>query len=142
MHTSVSRQKASKPLENEAAAVAELRSGRYIWLHDTMRKRTTGGSRRAKPGSEGLPSTLPIYRALFEINQAFETVLERMGALREARQVRERQMQPFADMVREARAALNSHLTGLLETTETDLAGQLFRRRQAEAEESQPSQRK
>ncbi|MBV8091802.1 MAG: hypothetical protein JO110_00945 [Acetobacteraceae bacterium] len=101
---------------------------------DSMAKRTTRRSTPAQQRSPARPSTLPVYGALWEINQAFEVALTTLMALVQDKQVSGRQMQPFQDMVREARAALNSHLTSLLETRETNLAGQLFRRRQAHTE--------
>ena len=74
-----------------------------------------------------------VYERLWRINQAFEEArrcLRELGGQRGAT-FAEVQVRPYEELVAEAQAAINSFLTGILETRETQLAGQLFRRRQS-----------
>ena len=73
-----------------------------------------------------------MYAALYQINQTFKDALIGLAAVVNARQVAARQLRPFEEMVHEVRAAVNSFLTSILETRETELAGQLQRRHRQE----------
>ena len=70
-----------------------------------------------------------MYRALFELNHNFEQISHTLQRLIASQQLSARQLRPYTTMVQETRAALSSHLTGILETRETELAGLWQRRR-------------
>ena len=89
-----------------------------------------GSGRRVPPGGA---LSAEVYERLWRINQAFA---EARGCLRELGGQRwvtlaQLEVRPYEELVAEAQAAINSFLTGVLETRETALAGQLFRRRQS-----------
>ena len=71
------------------------------------------------------------YEDLRQINQGFQRVLNSLHRLRQRPGFKRAQVAEFREWVREARAATNSYVTGVLETEETEAAGRLYRRRRA-----------
>ena len=95
--------------------------------------------RRVQPVSS---VTAEVYERLWRLNQGFAEVrrcLRELGAEQFGTFSR-RQMRPYEEWVEELQAAINSHLLGELESSATERAGRLFRRRQARetAEEQGP----
>lgn len=81
---------------------------------------------------------LKIYSYLRDVNGGFHQVLRGLARLKKHGDFHCRELQRFADLSKETRAAVNSYIVGELERIETADAGRRFRRRrqQEQREES------
>ena len=81
---------------------------------------------------------LPVYKHLFEINAGFDQVIRGLAAFRKNDAFLARELDRFSELAKEARAATNSYLIGVMEHAETDEAGRRFgkRREREQREES------
>ena len=79
---------------------------------------------------------LEIYRHLLDINAGFDQVIRGLAALRKHDAFLARELDPYIAFAKEARAATNSYLIGIIERAETDDAGRRFgKRRERELRE-------
>ncbi len=87
-------------------------------------------------GADGVK--LPIYKHLLEVNAGFDQVIRALAVLRKHEAFHRRELDHYIALSKEARAATNSYLTGVLERNETDEAGRRFgkRRTREQQEES------
>jgi hypothetical protein len=74
---------------------------------------------------------LSIYEQLLAVNAGFEQVRRALAALAQRRGFERGEIARFGGMADEARAAIASYLTGVIEAAETEEAGRLFSRRLA-----------
>ena len=84
--------------------------------------------------------TLDVYQHLLLINSAFDQVVRSLVALRKHRRFHGAELNRFRRQSNETRASVNSYLTAIIESAETE-AGRRFRRRIAQeklAEEGGP----
>jgi hypothetical protein len=72
---------------------------------------------------------LEIYEHLLAINAGFDQVIRGLAALRELDSFHGRELDHYTALAKEARAATNSYLTGVLERAETNEAGRRFGKR-------------
>jgi hypothetical protein len=72
---------------------------------------------------------LPVYQHLFDVNAGFDQVIRSLDALAQHDAFHRREIERFRALSKEARAATNSYLAGVLERAETDEAGRRFARR-------------
>jgi hypothetical protein len=70
-----------------------------------------------------------VYQQLFRMNRGFDAVLRALSVLRDHDGFHASELRRFRNLTREARASMNSYLTAVLESQETDEAGRLFRKR-------------
>jgi hypothetical protein len=75
---------------------------------------------------------LDVYEHLLNINAAFDQVARSIAALRKHRQFHAGELNRFRQQSHETRASVNSYLTSIIESAETDEAGRRFRRRIAQ----------
>jgi len=122
--------------------VAEL--PRQEFHHGIERRKTRQGSgdRRAGCGTvrrRAQSMKLPVYKHLLDINAGFDQVIHALAALRKNDAFLARELDRFGALAKEARAATNSYLIGVIEQAETDEAGRRFgkRRDREQKEESQ-----
>jgi hypothetical protein len=73
-----------------------------------------------------------VYWELARLNLGFDLVLQSLRALRQYRAFPEQELDRYSALSKEARAATNSFLSGVLEASETAEAGQRYRRRRAQ----------
>jgi hypothetical protein len=73
-----------------------------------------------------------VYQHLPLINSAFDQVVQSLVALRKHRQFHGAELNRFRRQSDETRASVNSYLTAIIESAETDEAGRRFRRRIAQ----------
>jgi hypothetical protein len=79
---------------------------------------------------------LPVYKHLLDINAGFDQVVRALAALRKNDAFLARELDRFSALAKEARAATNSYLIGVMEQAETDEAGRRFgKRRERELRE-------
>ena len=74
---------------------------------------------------------LAIYEHLFELNRGFEQVLRALESLSRIGKVDKTELHRLGAWSEESRASINSYLTSIIEQTETETAGRLYRRRLA-----------
>jgi hypothetical protein len=72
---------------------------------------------------------LPVYKHLFDVNAGFDQVIRSLDALAKYDIFQRRELERFRALSKEARAATNSYIAGVLERAETDEAGRRFGRR-------------
>ena len=72
---------------------------------------------------------LQVYKHLLAVNAGFDQVIRGLAALRKHESFRRRELDHYSVLSKEARAATNSYLTGVLERNETDEAGRRFGKR-------------
>lgn len=85
---------------------------------------------------------LAVYRHLFAVNTGFDQVIRALAALRKHESFHRRELGHYIALSKEARAATNSYLTGVLERIETEEAGRRFgKRRTREQQEESGSQK-
>ena len=72
---------------------------------------------------------LKIYNHLRDVNAGFGQVLLGIAGLRKHSAFQDRELDRYAELSKEARAAFNSYIAGVVEKIETDEAGRRFRRR-------------
>jgi len=72
---------------------------------------------------------LPVYKHLLDINAGFDQVIRGLAALRKLDSFYGQELDHYTALAKEARAATNSYLTGVLERAETAEAGRRFGRR-------------
>jgi hypothetical protein len=72
---------------------------------------------------------LPVYRHLLDLNVGFDQVIRALAALQKHGPFHRRELDHYSAVAKEARAATNSYLTGVLERIETDEAGRRFGKR-------------
>ena len=70
-----------------------------------------------------------VYKLLLNINANFHGVNAALGALRKCKAFDRTEIDRLAELSHEARAAINSYLTGIIETVETAEAGRRFGKR-------------
>ena len=70
-----------------------------------------------------------IYRRLHRLNRAFDVILRQLSKVRKDHVFDASELRRLRDRSEETRASMNSYLTSALETSETDRAGKLYRRR-------------
>jgi uncharacterized membrane protein YgaE (UPF0421/DUF939 family) len=80
---------------------------------------------------------LQIYKHLLAVNVGFDQVIRSLAALRKHDSFHRRELDHFSALSKEARAATNSYLTGVLEQIETDEAGRRFGRRRAREQQEE-----
>lgn len=81
---------------------------------------------------------LAVYRHLLEVNTGFDQVIRALATLRKHGPFHRRELDHYSAVAKEARAATNSYLAGVLERIETDEAGRRFgKRRKRELREEQ-----
>jgi hypothetical protein len=73
-----------------------------------------------------------VYQHLLLINSAFDQVVRSLVALRKHRRFHGAELNRFRRQSDETRASVNSYLTAIIESAETDEAGRRFRRRIAQ----------
>jgi hypothetical protein len=79
---------------------------------------------------------LEVYKHMLGVNAGFDRVIRNLVALRKHDSFRRRELDRFTALSKEARAATNSYLTGVVEQVETDEAGRRsVRRREQEQRE-------
>ena len=83
------------------------------------------------PGSKPHRLTLQVYEQLFGMNAGFDQVQRALAALKENRWFDRDEMECCRALSAEAQAVINSYLANVIETAESEQAGQLFRRRRA-----------
>jgi hypothetical protein len=69
---------------------------------------------------------LKVYEHLRVVNAGFDQVLQGLAGLRKHDSFHRRELDRFSALSKEARAATNSYIAGVLERTETDEAGRRF----------------
>jgi hypothetical protein len=74
---------------------------------------------------------LDVYLELVRLNMGFDLVIRSLEALRKHRRFHRQELDRFSSLSKEARAATNSYLSGILEAAESAEAGQRFRQRLA-----------
>jgi hypothetical protein len=72
---------------------------------------------------------LKVYEHLLVVNAGFDQVLRGLAGLRNHRSFHGTELDRFKALSKEARAATNSYVAGVLEQNETDEAGRRFGRR-------------
>jgi len=104
--------------------------------HDDIEPRSTRqdpGDRRAGHrivvGRRAQGVKLPVYKHLLDINAGFDQVIRGLAALRKLDSFYGQELDHYTALAKEARAATNSYLTGVLERAETAEAGRRFGRR-------------
>ena len=79
---------------------------------------------------------LSVYKHLLDINAGFEQAIRGLAALRKDDAFQAPELDRFSALAKEARAATNSYLIGVMEHAETDEAGRRFgKRREREQRE-------
>ena len=74
--------------------------------------------------ARGVP--VAVYQHLLDINAGFEQVKKALEALAVSRAFERTEIERFSAFAAEARAALLSYVTGVIETAETTEAGRLW----------------
>jgi hypothetical protein len=104
-------------------------------------------SRSARQGSGDRPTgtavcgraqdvKLSVYKHLLDVNAGFDQVVRGLAALRKSDAFLAKELDRFSILTKEARAATNSYLIGVMEKAETDEAGRRFgKRREREQRE-------
>jgi hypothetical protein len=69
---------------------------------------------------------LKVYQQLLGVNAGFDQVIRGLAALRKHDSFHGRELDRFRALSKEARAATNSYIAGVLERVETDDAGRRF----------------
>ena len=88
------------------------------------------------PGGKAQRVKLPVYKHLLDINAGFDQIIRGLAAMRKHDVFRARELDHYGALVKEARAATNSYLIGVIESTETGEAGRRFgKRREREQRE-------
>ena len=72
---------------------------------------------------------LPVYEHLLAVNAGFEQVRRALAALGQREGFKRGEIVRFGAMAEEARAAIASYPTNVIEMAETEKAGRLFNRR-------------
>jgi len=72
---------------------------------------------------------LSVYKHLLGVNAGFDQVIRGLAALRKNDAFLEKEVDRFIALTKEARAATNSYLIGVLEREETREAGRRFVKR-------------
>lgn len=72
---------------------------------------------------------LPVYKHLLDLNAGFSQVVRALAALRKRDAFLAKELNHYAALAKEARAATNSYILGVLERIETDEAGRRFGKR-------------
>jgi hypothetical protein len=72
---------------------------------------------------------LPVYKRLLEVNAGFDQVIRGLAALRKNDAFLAKEIDRFSELAKEARAATNSYLIGVIEHSETKEAGRRFGKR-------------
>ena len=80
---------------------------------------------------------LDVYQHLLHINIAFDKVVRSLVALRKHRRFHGAELNRFRRQSDETRASVNSYLTAIIESAETDEAGRRFRRRIAQEKQDE-----
>ena len=75
--------------------------------------------------------TLEVYEQLLQINAGFEQVSRALHGIGRNRLFDRQELERYRALAAEAQALINSYLSDVIETTETDQAGRLSRRRLA-----------
>jgi uncharacterized membrane protein YgaE (UPF0421/DUF939 family) len=84
---------------------------------------------------------LQIYEHLLNINAAFDQVCRSLVALRKHHHFHSGELSRFRRQSHETRASLNSYLTAIIESAETEEAGRRFRQRLAQERKDEGSQK-
>jgi hypothetical protein len=80
---------------------------------------------------------LPVYQHLLNLNAGFDQVVRSLAALRKHDIFQAKELDHYAVLAKEARAATNSYLIGVIERAETEEAGRRFgKRREREQREA------
>jgi hypothetical protein len=79
-----------------------------------------------------------VYQLLLDLNRGFQQVIASLGALRTMTAFDVGELDRFAALSKETRAAANSYLVSIIESVETAEAGRRYvkRRRREKQEES------
>jgi hypothetical protein len=72
---------------------------------------------------------LPVYKNLLDINAGFYQVIRGLAAIRKHDAFLARELDHYSALTKEARAATNSYLIGVMEKAETLEAGRRFAKR-------------
>ena len=72
---------------------------------------------------------LRTYKHWLGVNAGFEKVIRNLAGLGKDGAFRRRELERYSALSKEARAATNSYIAGVLEHHETDEAGRISRRR-------------
>ena len=75
---------------------------------------------------------LGMYEQLLRINRGYDLVIQGLTALRKYGVFHHGELAPLRSLSKETRAATNSYLVGAIEASETNEAGQRFRKRKAQ----------
>jgi len=103
--------------------------------HDIERRRTRQGSGDRRAGcataacgrAQGVK--LSVYKHLLDITSGFDQVVRGLAALRKNDAFLAKELDRFSALAKEARAATNSYVIGVLEREETREAGRRFGKR-------------
>jgi hypothetical protein len=79
-----------------------------------------------------MPLKVTVYQHLLNINSAFEEVVRSLAALQKHRQFGGGELDRLRRQSKETRACVNSYLTAIIESAETDEAGRRFHKRIAQ----------
>jgi hypothetical protein len=79
-----------------------------------------------------MPLKVTVYEHLLQLNLAFDRVVRSLVALQKHRQFRVRELDRLRRQSQETRACVNSYLTAIIESHETDEAGRRFHKRIAQ----------
>ena len=80
-----------------------------------------------------------VYKHLLRLNRGFDAVRRSLLALRHCEAFDRGELKRMGDRAEETRASTNSYLTAALESSETDRAGRLYRKRiSQERKDEQP----
>ena len=92
----------------------------------------------SEPWGVIVPVKGKVYRHLLRLNHGFDAIARSLPALQEYKVFDRGELQRMRNRAEELRSSMNSYLTAVLESAETDRAGALFRRRrkQEQADES------
>ena len=111
-----------------------LRNHRARRFHDDFDEAgrelaTCNSGRRTAVRGKGQVMKLPVYKHIFEINAGFDQVVRGLAALRKEDAFVAKELDRFSELAKEARAATNSFLAGVLDGEETREAGRRFGKR-------------
>ncbi len=70
-----------------------------------------------------------VYELVWRIHRGFEDAVEGLDALRQHHGFHRRELERFAALTKEARAATGSYLAAIIEQAETEEAGRRYRKR-------------
>ena len=83
-------------------------------------------------GQKGGCLNVDIYQYLLQINAGYKEVIRGLAGLRKHRAFHRGELDRFSALSKENRAATNSYLLAIMETAETNEAGQRFSKRLAQ----------